>query len=359
VVLLVGNFVRKSDAYGSVGEELAERLEISGWQVCRTSYRQQKALKALEMLLTCWRERKRFEVAHVEIYSGRAFLWGEAVCRLLNWMGKPYVIGLHGGNLPNFLARRARRGRKLLESAFAVVSPSPYLKGAFARWRPDCELLPNGLDLSLYPGRVRRTPRPHLIWLRAFRRMYAPEVAVAAFAKVAQRFPEARLTMIGPDKHDGALDLAMNTARVMNVSERVTFVPGVPKTQVAGYLSQADIFLNTSTIDNTPVSVIEALACGLCVVSTNVGGLNHLLSDESDSLLVDPGDSGAMAGAVCRILAEDGLAGKLSENALRKAQSFDWRVVLPGWHRLLRAASRSASPRLESSPARKLTSPTT
>jgi glycosyltransferase involved in cell wall biosynthesis len=109
----------------------------------------------------------------------------------------------------------------------------------------------------------------------------------------------------------------------------------VPKTQVPTVLNSGDIFLNTANVDNTPVSVIEAMACGLCVVSTNIGGLPHLLADEQDSLLVQPDDQAVMATAVSRILRETGLAQRLSRNARAKAEQFDWSNILPQWETLL------------------------
>jgi glycosyltransferase involved in cell wall biosynthesis len=176
--------------------------------------------------------------------------------------------------------------------------------------------------------------------------MYAPHVAVEALAQVSREFPEATLTMIGPDRQDGSFERTVNLARQVGVLERISFIPGVPKAEVAARLKQGDIFLNTSTVDNTPVSVIEAMSGGLCVVSTDVGGLRHLLADGRDSLVVSPNDGSAMATAITRILTDQGLAARLSQNALEKAKNFDWKVVLPRWQRLLAAAACSGEARL-------------
>ena len=113
-------------------------------------------------------------------------------------------------------------------------------------------------------------------------------------------------------------------------------VDGVPKKEVAQWLGQGDIFLNTASIDNAPVSVTEAMACGLCIVSTNVGGIPYLLQHEKTALLVPPADPEAMAQAIRRIIAEPELARQLSENAQREAQRFDWRAILPEWEALFR-----------------------
>ncbi len=84
-----------------------------------------------------------------------------------------------------------------------------------------------------------------------------------------------------------------------------------------------------------PVSVLEAMGCGLCVVSTNVGGIPYLLEHEKDALLVPPGQADKMAAAVRRILTEPGFAEKLSRNARRKAEQFAWDAVLPKWENIL------------------------
>jgi glycosyltransferase involved in cell wall biosynthesis len=93
--------------------------------------------------------------------------------------------------------------------------------------------------------------------------------------------------------------------------------------------------LNTTNVDNTPISILEAMACGLCVVSTSVGGIPYLLEHEHDALLVPPNDPEAMAIAVRRLLTEPGLAERLSRNGRQKAEQFDWSIILPQWEALL------------------------
>ena len=110
-------------------------------------------------------------------------------------------------------------------------------------------------------------------------------------------------------------------------------------------MDRGDIFLNTTNVDNTPVSVLEAMACGLCIVTTNVGGIPHLLEHEHDALLVPSDDPAAMAAAVRRILTETGLAARLSHHARAKAERMDWSVVLPQWESLIRAVGSSSQAR--------------
>jgi glycosyltransferase involved in cell wall biosynthesis len=165
-------------------------------------------------------------------------------------------------------------------------------------------------------------------------------MAIRVLALLQPDFREIRLTMIGPDKGDGSLRRARRLAERLGVCDHVSFAGGVPKQEVPRWLNQGDIFLNTTNVDNTPVSVLEAMACGLCVVSTDAGGVPYLVEPGQDALLVGREDPEAMACAVRRILQEPGLAQRLSENGRAKVEKLDWSVVLPQWESLLSAVAQ-------------------
>jgi glycosyltransferase involved in cell wall biosynthesis len=229
-----------------------------------------------------------------------------------------------------------------LSGAGAVTTPSRYLLEQMREYRSDLILLPNALEISAYEFRPRTAPQPSLMWLRSFHEMYNPSLAVKVTALLAEEFPDVRLTMVGPDKGDGSLQRVRRTAEELGITGRIETPGGVPKRDVPTWLNRGDVFLNTTNVDNTPVSVIEAGACGLCVVSTNVGGLPYLLDHEQDALLVPPNDAKAMADAVRRVLKEPGLAECLSRAARAKAEGFDWSVVLPRWEALLEEVAQQA-----------------
>jgi len=205
-----------------------------------------------------------------------------------------------------------------------------------APFRGDIVLLSNALDLSnYYPRPSDQLVGPRLVWLRAFHRIYNPMLAAQIVEHLQEDWPDVHLTMVGPDKGDGAFPEFQRFVNQRQLEQHMTYVGGVPKANVPSWLKRGDIFINTTNIDNTPVSVIEAMASGLCIVSTNVGGLPYLLTHEHDALLVPPSDPDAMATAVGRILTEPDLAERLSRNARKKAEQFDWSVILPQWEQLL------------------------
>ncbi len=333
-VLLVGNFLSGSGKNAQMCEQMAAALEVRGWPVVTTSTQTNRVARVADMVATTWRRRHDYSVAHVDVFSGPSFIWAEAVSRVLRGLGKPYVLTLRGGALPEFARDSPGRVRSVLGGAAVVTTPSRFLAEHMAPYRPELTLIPNPIDVERYPDRKRTNVQPSLVWLRAFHHIYNPTLGPRLVALLRPDFPDVTLTMIGPDKGDGSLQEVQAVSRELQVADRLTIQGRIEKTLVPEWLAPHDIFVNTTNVDNTPVSVLEAMACGLCVVSTDVGGIPYFLDHGVDSLLVPPDDAAAMAGAVGRILTEDGLAARLSRNARAKAEACDWSLVLPRWERL-------------------------
>jgi len=338
-LLLIGNFLSASLRSRTVSEDLAVRLAANGWDVQTTSTRRARLPRLVDFLATAWRRRNSYDVAIVDVYSGAAFIWAEAVCTVLRVAGKSFVLALHGGNLPEFARSRANRVARLLRSAAAVVAPSRFLLEQLRPLRADIQLIPNALELERYAFRERSVAAPRIVWLRSFHAIYNPTLAPRALALIAATHPEARLLMIGTDTGDGSFQATRAAAESLGVADRVEFPGGIPKTEVPTRLQEGDVLINTTNIDNTPVSVLEAMACGLCVVSTSVGGIPYLLADGVDALLVPRDDATAMASAVSRIVHEPALARSLSRSGRAKVESFDWGPVLESWERILTSAA--------------------
>lgn len=334
-MLIVGNFLSAVGYTRQFCEDLAERLRAVGWSVVTTSHKPNRLARLVDMVVTTWRRRNEYEVAQVDVFSGPAFFWAEAVCWTLQRVGKLYILTLHGGNLPEFARRYPKRVSRLLNSAAAVTTPSRYLLEQMKTYRSDIHLIPNALDLSHYRFRLRQKAQPRLVWLRSFHSIYNPTLAPRMLAQLVSEFPNIHLTMVGPDKGDGSLQATQKVTEELGLNGHIAFPGGVPKASVPDWLDKSDIFINTTNVDNTPVSVLEAMACGLCVVSTNVGGIPYLLEHEKDALLVPPDDPKAMAEAVRRILIEPELARHLSHNAYEKVRQFDWSIIVSQWEKLL------------------------
>ena len=116
---------------------------------------------------------------------------------------------------------------------------------------------------------------------------------------------------------------------------KISFPGKLKKKEWAKLSTGYDVFLNTTYIDNTPISVIEAMALGLAVVSTNVGGMEDLVSNNVDGVLVPSGDEKAMYEAIDHLIENPLETVAMTLKAREKVTEFDWEIVKEEWNRLL------------------------
>ena len=316
-----------------VGEALASRLATRGYPIVLTSRRIQRAARFADITATVIRHSADVDVQILQVYGGLSFVVEDVASALGAMFGHKIIMHLHGGAMPAFMARHPAWSRRVLSRAAAVVVPSTFLRTALAPFRTDVHVIPNAVDISAYPYRHRAEVAPRLFWMRTFHDIYNPELAVRAFARVRRAYPEATLVMAGQDK--GTRLRTQRYAAQLGVDDRVHFAGYLDSAQKIRAAGDADIFLNTNRIDNTPVSVIEACAMGLPVVATDVGGIPDLLTNHENALLVPDDDDAAMAAAIERLLRTPDLAGRLSRQGRALAESCSWERTTPQWEHLL------------------------
>jgi glycosyltransferase involved in cell wall biosynthesis len=100
---------------------------------------------------------------------------------------------------------------------------------------------------------------------------------------------------------------------------------------IAVLYQSADVALNPSRVDNMPNSILEALASGVPVVSTQVGGVPYMVDHGRTALLVPPQDPQTMAEAIARLLRDRELAHRLASAGLHAVQQFGWPAVKDQW----------------------------
>ena len=133
--------------------------------------------------------------------------------------------------------------------------------------------------------------------------------------------------MVGPDK-DGSLDKCIKLSKDLDIEDNIKFTGQLSKKEWIEISKKYSIFLNTTNYDNMPISVMEIMALGLPIVSTDVGGVTHLLKHDIDGLLVDKNDINSMADSISNILNNKGLAEKLSINSRKKLKNIHGRIFL-------------------------------
>ncbi|WP_405223509.1 glycosyltransferase family 4 protein [Dokdonia sp. Asnod1-B02] len=332
-LLYVGNALSNKGKTVTTIETLSLLLRQEGYDVEVTSTISNKLLRMLDMMRALLRSRKSVDTVFIDTYSTSNFWYAVVIASLCRAFSIPYIPILHGGNLPERLINNKKACEKLFGKAAVNVAPSRYLYNAFAKAGfSNIKHIPNSIELDNYPYKKRLVFKPNLLWVRSFVEIYNPLMAIKVLEKILEKYPEATLTMVGPDK-DGSIVLCEEYARKNSLP--VHFTGRLSKEDWTTLAQDHDVFISTTNFDNTPVSVIEAMALGLPVVSTNVGGMPYLIHDTVDGLLSAPENVSAFSEKISKLLENTASTKEIVLNARQKVESFDWSVVKEQWHKVL------------------------
>jgi L-malate glycosyltransferase len=283
-----------------------------------------------------WRGLKNVDVAH--IFS--ASYWSFLLAPVPAWMvarlrGTPTLIHYHSGEARDHL-RRFRFARPVLAAAEMLVVPSGYLVDVLHEFRLRAQVVPNIVDLSQFSFRNREPLRPHLVCTRGFHPYYAVDVVVRAFAEVKRVYPEARLDLVGGGPLEAEIRSLVSDLKLTDVN----FAGVIPHHQMSKFYDRADILINSSCLDNMPVSILEAFASGTPVVSTAPEGIRYLVEHERTGLLCEPGDSRELAQNVIRLLRDPVLGSRIVRNAYDESMRCRWKEVREQWFGLYWSIAR-------------------
>ena len=250
-------------------------------------------------------------------------------------LGKPVILNYHSGEAPDHLRRSAIARFVMRHVVDANVVPSTFLRDVLLSFGIEAAVVHNTVALRQFVYRSRDCLRPRLLCTRNFEPLYNVACVLRAFARVQAQHPDATLTLVGSGSQDAALRELATALQLRNV----TFAGRVPPADIHRYYADADIYLQAPSIDNMPLSVLEAFASGIPVVSTNVGGIPSILRDGVGGLLVPDNDDQALAAATLRLLTNQRLARNLAASAHATLDAYQWPVVREAWVRAYRSVS--------------------
>jgi glycosyltransferase involved in cell wall biosynthesis len=280
-----------------------------------------------------WRELARTDVAHIFSASYWSFLLAPVPAWLIGRLrGAKILVHYHSGEAEDHL-RRSKMARFALQRADRLVVPSGYLVEVFRRFGLEARPVPNIVSFSQFAFRLRRPLEPLLICTRGFEPYYSVDLVVRAFAKVKAVYPQARLLLVGRGSLEAEVRALVHHLKLENVE----FAGAVSREKIGALYNQADIFMNASWLDNMPVSILEAFACGTPVVSTAPEGIRYMVEHERTGLLCAPGDWNGLAENVLRLLREPDLAATLAKNAYQEAHKYRWEAVRQQWFEIYAA----------------------
>ena len=273
------------------------------------------------------KELRRADVVHVFSASYSSFLLAPLPAVLVaRALRKPVVLNYHSGEAPDHL-RRSALARRTLRRVNRNAVPSAFLREVFARFGLEATVVPNLVAVDGLCYRPRVPLRPRLLSTRNMEPLYNVECTLRAFHGVQAQCPDASLTLVGSGSELPRLRALASSLGLRNVVFAGRVAPGA----IARYYTSHDIYIQSPEIDNMPLSVLEAFASGLPVVSTDVGGMPAILSHGEHGLLAPSGDAPALAAHVLRLLADSDRARTMAEKAHGTLAAYSWPQVRSRW----------------------------
>lgn len=268
------------------------------------------------------------DVAHVFSASYWSFLLAPVPAILAaRALGKRIVLHYHSGEAEDHLARWGALVHPWLRLVDQLVVPSEYLKKVFAGHGYQAHVIPNLVDLSRFRYRDRMPLRPRLLSTRNLDPYYCVDNTLEAFALVKCRYPDATLDVAGYGREEGRLRRLAASLE----SDGIRFLGRIEPDALPGLCNEADIFVNSSVVDNQPVSILEAFAAGLPVVSTWTGDIRTMVHNGETGLLVPPGDPAATAKAITSLLEDPDQAVLIARRAREEAARYTWLRAREEW----------------------------
>ena len=255
-----------------------------------------------------------------------------------------------------------------LNKTDAVVTVCDYIthktSQAFPQYGGRCLTVHNGVDLDQFVSVSKNKPSTsnrlqRLVYVGRLSPEKGLHVLLDAFAQVLQECPDAELEIVGPEQsaptdfivslsddpmisnlaafYQGSTYLSQLQGRMSaETAKRVTFTGNIPHAQLIEHLEAAAVFLHPSVWGEPfPLAVLEALAAGVPVVASRIGGLVESIEDGKSGLLVTPDDSRELADALIRLLQDDELRNSMAKAARRRAEeAFSWTRVRGDLHEL-------------------------
>lgn len=270
----------------------------------------------------------RYDVLHVFSASYLSFVLAPTPAILV---GKLYrrkvLLNYHSGEADDHLRRWRKTALPIIRLVDAVIVPSDYLTRVFASHGIKSLPISNLIETQQFHYRERIPLRPNFLSNRNLESHYGVDRVLRAFAIIQKTIPEATLTIAGDGSQRAPLETLARELELQNT----TFIGQVDPSVIADLYDSADIFLNGSEIDNQPLSILEALSCGLPIVTTDAGGIPDMLGNGAVGIIVPCGDYAQIAAGAFRLLENPALTKEIIERGRLECSKYSWEAVRKSW----------------------------
>lgn len=242
----------------------------------------------------------------------------------------PFVVSVWGSDVvefPDHSLIHKKMIRHVLDQADGITATSKMLSditSGFTSPKKNITRIPFGVDLDRFKPALEKNRRSGITLgvIKKLDRTYGIEYLIRGFALVEKKYQDARLLIAGDGPLLGELK---NLARQLGCGRKIEFTGKIPHSQVPALLNQMDIFVMPSIRESFGIAALEASACELPVIASNVGGVPEVILDRKTGLLIPPQNPSAIADAVLYLIANPDHRKKLGKSGREFVKkNYDW-----------------------------------
>ena len=270
---------------------------------------------------------------HVHVAS-RASFWRKSGFFLLAFLCRvPSILHLHGGGFAAFYERQCGPLRRAyIRYIFNHASRVLVLSSGWQAWvrgmsrNAHVEIMFNPVALPPIPTPWSARQAGSVLFLGKLGQAKGVYDLLQACAELTQRCPSLHLALGG----DGDRSALQQQADALGVARHVDLLGWVQGEQKTRLLNSCRIYVLPSYFEGLPMSILEAMACGVPVIATAIGGIPEAIQDGVEGYLLAPGDVNGLAERIARLLSDDALAQSMGAAARSKVErQFSTAAVMP------------------------------
>lgn len=290
-------------------------------------------VRMIPYLIKLWKLAGNVDVIHVFSNSGWSWQLYTAPALWIGWFRKtPVIVNYRGGEARSYFNKSIRWVRPSMAKTKTIIVPSAYLKQVFSDFGIESQVIPNIVNLERFipkdKSQSSNIHTSHLIITRNLEAIYGIAMAIKAVSLLRQTIPDIKLSIAGsgPQK-----DELQQLVKKESLEDHVIFTGKLTPEEMAVLYKDADIMLNPTTVDNMPNSLLEAMASGVPIITTNVGGIPYIVENNKTALFTEVNNPELMAAQIKRLLNDHHLYMELVENGLQEVQQYTWTNVKRLW----------------------------
>jgi len=245
----------------------------------------------------------------------------------------PYIISLRGSDVPGYNIRlgldyklTAGLFRKIWSSAAMVVANSSGLRNLALEFMPslDIMVIPNGIDTEkFYPSDNKNLRKPmRLLTVSRLIKRKRVDILIKAVRRAKELGNDVTLNIAGEGNLDGSL---RKLSRELDISDRIFFLGRIPAEKMPEIYRDNDVFVMSSAHEGMSNAMLEAMASGLPIITTDCEGVEELIAD--NGIVVGRPDAELFAEAFKTLANDEKSYKRMSTAAREQAQKLDWKSI--------------------------------